>query len=208
MTRKPIAVEIAMPSGPAHYWREMLARADGFTIREIALCSDGVAYLTVKRYVHFLKKEGFIVRVGKKRDGFALQAVFAVRKRVNKAPIMRREPLKAPITAQQAMWNAMRVLVTFTIKELAFSASTEDRAVASSTADIYVRRLLAAGILERIENRHGLVRSGGGSSPCIYRLLPVANTGPEAPKLLKAGFVFDMNKRRQVGEAIVTEACS
>jgi len=203
MTRKPIHIEVAMPSGPAHYWREMMARPKGFTIREIALCSEGVAYKTVKRYVEFLKAGGFVVRVGARRDGYALQAIYAVKKRVTKPPIKRLDPLRAPLTAREAMWNAIRALSQFTVMELAVSASTEERPVAQRTADHYVRALLRAGVLQAVAPPETL--KGRGSTPGVYRLVKSANTGPLAPKLCVAGFVFDPNKNRVLGDAVVSE---
>lgn len=204
MTRKPIHIEVAMPSGPAHYWREMMARPKGFTIREIALCAEGVAYTTVKRYVWWLEKQGFASRVGKRRDGYALQNVYVVKKRQHKAPIERPDPQRAPLTAREAMWNAMRVLRQFTVDELAYTAATEERPVAQRTADRYVRELARAGVLLVVSRQKSL--KCRGSTPGIYKLSPHHNTGPQAPKLCNAGFVFDPNKNRAIGEAVVTEA--
>lgn len=203
MTRKPIHIEVAMPSGPAHYWREMMARPKGFTIRQIALCSEGVAYKTVKRYVEFLKAGGFVVRIGAKRDGYALQAVYAVKKRQTKPPIKRPDPQHAPLTAREAMWNAIRALNQFTVIELAVSASTEERPVTQRTADHYVRALLRAGVLQTVSRPQ--THEGHGSSPGVYRLARSANTGPLAPKLCVAGFVFDPNSNRVLGDAVVSE---
>jgi hypothetical protein len=205
VTRKPIAIEIAMPSGPAHYWSLMQAAgARGFTVRSIALASEGVAYKSVKRYVEFLKAEGFIVRIGEKRDGFAMQAVYAVKQRQRNAPIKRAEGKAEPFTARQALWNAMRTLARFSINELAIAASTEERPVAQRTADAYVRALIKAGAVIVIDPPQRL--KGKGSTVGVYRLAPCANTGPQAPKLCKADFLFDMNTRKPLGEAVVTEA--
>jgi hypothetical protein len=205
MPRKPIMIEIAMDSGPSHYWKLMLAAGQkGFTIRSIALASDGVAYKSVKRYVDFLKAEGYVARVGSKQDGYATQAVYAVKKRVNKPPIKRPAGKEEPFTARQAMWNAMRTLNQFSVNELAKAASIEERHVAQHTADNYIRALLKVGVLIAVEAPQRL--AGKGSTPGVYRLAPRANTGPQAPKLCKANFVFDMNTRKPLGEAVVTEA--
>lgn len=207
MPRKPIMIEIAMDSGPSHYWKLMLAAgAKGFTIKSIAFASEGVAYKSVKRYVDFLKSEGFIARIGSKPDGYATLAVYAVKKRVNKAPIKRPAGKGEPFTARQAMWNAMRTLSQFSVSELAAAASIEERPVAQRTADNYVRALLKAGVLIVVDAPQCL--DGKGSTPGVYRLAPRANTGPQAPKLCKADFLFDMNTRKPIGEAVVTEARS
>lgn len=209
MTRKPIHIEVAMPSGPAHYWREMLSRPKGFTIREIALCAEGVAYTTVKRYVWFLAREGYVVRIGAKRDGYALQNLYTVKKRQQKAPIERPDPQRAPLTAREAMWNAIRALEQFSARELAVSASTEERPVSQRSANLYIQKLVAVGVLQVLERPQKALGKAGhtplGATAGRYRLVKSANTGPLAPKLCVAGFVFDPNSNRVLGDAVVSE---
>lgn len=213
MTRKPIAIELAMPSGPAHYWAAMLAKQAGFTVRDIANASAGVSYETVKRYVWFLTKSGHVVKTGTRRDGYALQSVYNVARRVAKAPIERVADKTAPLSARDAMWNAMRALRRFTVAELRLAASTEERPVSQRSASLYVQRLRDAGMLIVIEapqhaNGRAAKRAPAGAQSGVYRLAPKANSGPLAPKLCNAGFVFDMNRRAVIGETIVTEARS
>ncbi|MCC3246180.1 hypothetical protein LG047_12755 [Methylocystis sp. WRRC1] len=210
--RKPIHIEVAMPSGPAHYWKAMLsAGAKGFTIRAIALASEGVAYDTVKRYVWFLEKQGYVLKIGKKLDGYATQNVYAVKKRQTKAPIERPDPASRPLTARDAMWNAIRTLSQFTARELAVAAATEERPVSLRAAELYVQKLVQAGVLQVVTapaRASGKSASGApqGATAGVYRLLKTANTGPQAPKVCNAGFVFDPNSSRVLGAAIVTEA--
>jgi len=208
--RKPLHVEVAMPSGPAHYWREMRRYgAKGFTVKLIALAADGVAYETVKRYVWFLVKAGYVARIGKRKDGYATQALYVVRRDVARAPIERPDPARAPITAREAMWNAMRALRTFTARELAVSASTEERPVSLRSANLYIQRLAQAGVLQTItppERAAGRIgRVPRGATAGVWRLARPADTGPQAPRLCNAGFVFDPNSNRVLGDAIVTE---
>lgn len=210
MTRKPIPLEIVLPSGPAHYWAAMKkAGKKGFTVRAIALASDGVAYETVKRYVWFCLKAGHVVRIGEKLDGYATQAVYAVKNGLTKAPIERKGEKR--LTARQAMWNAMRSLAQFTVAELRAAAETEERAISLRTAELYVQKLAQAGaliVLDAPARASGKTKGGTpkGATPGRYRLKPAANTGPQAPVLCKADFIFDMNKRQPIGEAKVTEA--
>lgn len=205
MTRKPITVEVAMPSGPAHYWREMNARKQGFTVAQIANASKGVSYTTVKRYVWFLEKEGYVGRIGKARVGCALRNIYVIRRTSVKAPIERPNPKQAPLTAREAMWNAMRALGQFTARELAVSASTEERAVSQRSANVYIKRLVEVGVLQVVQLPSKAMGRPLGSVAGIYRLLKSADTGPGAPKLCNAGFVFDPNKNRVLGDAVVTE---
>ena len=140
MTRKPIAIEVAMPSDPGHYWRKMRARANGFTLSDIALSSEGVAYTSVKRYARFLVKSGFVVRIGEKKSGYATEALYAVKKDSRVAPIERADPLARPPTAREALWTAMRALAQFSVAELAISASTDERAVSGRSANLFVQK--------------------------------------------------------------------
>ncbi len=205
MTRKPIAIEIAMPSGPAHYWREMLARKKGFTVSDIALSSEGVAYTTVKRYVWFLVKAGFVVKTGEKKSGYATQAVYTVKKDSRVAPIERADPLVKPPTGREALWTAMRALSQFSVAELAVSASTDERPVSGRSASLFVQRLVQAGAIEVIEAPRRASGRPLGARAGLYRLKRSANTGPLPPKICIANFVFDPNKNRVLGEVVVTE---
>ncbi len=201
--RKPLLVEIAAPSGPEHYWREIRARRKGFTIPDIALCSDGVCYTTVKRYVWWLEKNDFVVRIGQRKSGYATQTLYALKTDRREAPIERaKEP--SP-TGRQAMWTAMRTLAQFTVAELAACASTDERPVSARAAHLYVQRLVDAGALQVLRKP---ARANGrplGATSGLYRLAKSADTGPEAPKLLNASLVFDPNRRRILGDAVVSE---
>lgn len=212
MTRKPCHIEIAMPSGPAYYWAAMLAKPKGFTVKDIARASEGVAYETVKRYVWFCVRDGHVVRIGSKQDGYANLAVYAVKTRRNRAPIERVSERKSPLSAREAMWNAIRAMKRFTVAELRVTASTEDRPISTRSALVYVQALRKAGILIVIEeparaNGRDTGRAPRGAAAGLYRINP-AHSGPLAPKLCNAGFVFDMNRRVVVGHPIVTEARS
>ena len=210
MARKPLAIEIAMPSGPAHYWKAMKAAGKkGFTVRAIALASEGVAYETVKRYVWFCVQRGHVVRIGERLDGYATQAVYAVKTPLAKAPIERAGEKR--LTARQAMWNAIRALADFSVNELAAAAATEERAISRRSAEVYVQKLVAAGVLLMLEaprRASGKSKDGTpkGATPGRYRLKPSANTGPQAPALCRADFVFDLNTMQALGETKVTEA--
>jgi hypothetical protein len=209
MTRKPIAIEIAMPSGPAHYWAAMKAAGKkGFTVRSIALSSGGVAYETVKRYVWFCVRHGHVVKIGAKKDGYATQVVYAVKTPLTMAPVERKGEKR--LTARQAMWNAMRTLHQFSARELQANATTEERPISLRSVELYIQKLVAAGVLSVLEEASrasGKSKTGTprGAAPGRYALKPSANTGPQAPVLCKADFVFDMNTRKPLGETKVSE---
>ncbi len=198
--RKPIAIEIAAPSGPAHYWAAMKAAGNkGFTVRAIALDSEGVTYETVKRYVWFCVRSGYVAKIREKVDGYATQGVYVVTTPLRKPPIERKNDKR--VSGRQAMWNAMRTLSQFSAKDLQICASTEQQPVSRRSAELYIQKLNEAGALVVIEapaRASGKGKSGRprGATPGLYRLKGAANTGPAAPVLGRAGELFDMNTKR------------
>lgn len=202
----PVHIAVALPRGPEHYWREMRAKGEkGFTVQDIALASEGVAHGTVKRYVWFLEKAGYIVKVGTKKSGYGIANVYRIKKDRRSAPIESAEGKDKTSTARQALWTAMRTLPQFSVAELVACASTEERPIALRSGELYVQRLVKAAVLDVVEapqRANGWPRGARGG---LYRLKRSADTGPIAPKLCKADFVFDSNKNRILGEAVVTE---
>lgn len=202
----PVHIAVALPRGPEFYWKEMRARtARGFTVQDIAFSAEGVSNTTVKRYIWWLEKHGYVVKVGTKKSGYGIANIYKIKQDSRTAPIERAADKGKPTTARQALWTAMRTLPQFSIAELGACASTEEHPVAQRSAELYVQRLVSAGVLEVIEapkRANGWPRGARGG---VYRLKRSADTGPLAPKLCKADFVFDANKNRILGEAVVTE---
>jgi hypothetical protein len=214
---RPFTLPLALPRGPEHYWKLMQAHGPrGFAIQNIALCCDGAAFATVKAYVRYLLKDGHIVKIGEKKNDYGNTAhVYAVKKRLRAAPVMRREEFTgARGKIQQQCWTAMRTLGTFSIAELAASASIEESPVKSRTAETYIRRLAKAGAVEIVspykkgEKAPQGQRGSPGAKAGAYRLKRSADSGPLALKIFNASIVFDPNKNRLLGEAVIEEARS
>lgn len=208
---RPHALPVALPQGPAHYWKMMQTLSKrGFTIGDIALCSEGVAYSTVKDYARYLLDEGYIVKVGTRKTGYAIADVYSVKKAVRSAPAVRRRPgyTGQRGAIQTALWNAMRTLASFTLIELQATASTEEHPIRLRTAEEYVRRLVKAGAVEVVEPYRKGAPGASGARRGTYRLSRAANTGPLPLKIFDARVVFDPNKNRVIGEAVVAEARS
>ena len=96
-------------------------------------------------------------------------------------------------SGQSQMWTAIRALATFSARELVVAASTEERAITLETAKSYIKHLNAAGYL-KIEQA-----ARPPHRPAIYRLIPRANTGPLAPRILRAKLVYDANRQTIMG---------
>ena len=83
------------------------------------------------------------------------------------------------------MWTAMRQLKSFSPRELAAHASTEDTPVTLEVAQDYCRALLGAGYL--VATRKAVP----GKQLAIYRL--TRNTGPRPPREKRVRAVVDDN---------------
>lgn len=92
---------------------------------------------------------------------------------------------------EQNMWTAMRQLRSFSARELAAHASTEEVPASVEAAQDYCRALLGAGYL--VATRKAMP----GKQPAIYRL--ARNTGPRAPREKRVRAVIDDN----VGQTIL-----
>jgi hypothetical protein len=88
------------------------------------------------------------------------------------------------------MWNAIRMLPSFSGRELAYFASTDTVVVAIGTARAYVRLLAKAGYLRREKER--------------YYPIPGKVKGPKAPMIQRLKTVFDPN----INEIVYQEGIS
>ncbi len=210
MMHRPFAVPVALPRGPEHYWKTMQALDEkGFTVRDIALCADGSAHATVKNYVQFLVRKKILVKVGARKEGYVEAGVYRIKTPQRFAPVMHRtEYLGARGAIQRALWTAMRSLSQFSLPELAATASTEEHPVKLRTAEEYVRRLRRVGVVEDVKRYQRSAPGASGAKAGVYRLVRAHNSGPLPPKVFSAQIVFDPNKNRVLGEALVSEAQS
>jgi hypothetical protein len=92
---------------------------------------------------------------------------------------------------REQLWRTMRILVEFTPRELAITASTPDNHITRQTAGSYINRLHAAGYLRMT------VKSSPGS-PSRYMLMRHMYTGPKPPLVQQDKQVYDPNLRRVV----------
>jgi hypothetical protein len=90
-----------------------------------------------------------------------------------------------------AAWRGMRIMKRFTTRELHNATGAAETDIRS-----FCTYLLKAGYLKKI--------SGGRSgNPATYQL--IRNTGPEAPQVTRAKFVFDPNLTEVTWPTAVTE---
>ncbi|MGD9949877.1 MAG: hypothetical protein AB7U29_15560 [Desulfobulbus sp.] len=135
---------------------------------------------TVREYVLGLEKAGFLQRLPREEGPWAPNTWELIKDVGIEAPRVRKDgTLVTQGDGRRNMWEAMRILRTFTPRELAVAASLPECPVKESTALDYAKHLCKAGYLKQ-----------NGKA---YRFLPAAYTGPMAPQIQRTKLVWDPN---------------
>lgn len=189
--------------GSAYYWqvvRDLTAqdRSRLITIEDVLGHTNSVEKSTVRQWLINLADAGILERIRPSVPGEATS--FRVVRRPTVLPQLARDGRSVP-SGQEAIWNALRALRSFSASELALAASTEERAVSLQTAKSYIKHLHGAGFL--IVEQPG--RAGKAARLARWRLKPSMNRGPLAPKVLRTKLVYDPNIEEVVGEAEAEE---
>ena len=197
--------------GPEHYWPLMRkAGSAGFTVRDVAGCSNGPTFSTVKGYIKRLRDMGAVEVAGDAEGRKAKRAtLYRVKVETIKAPVVRRPEYTGKRgQVQELIWQTMRDGVSYDLRKLAVEASTDACEVSYSAVRTYVGFLVHAGI---VVVDAPMTRSVPGRRPGavggVYRLRPSANTGPKPPKVIRRQ-VWDANTETFVGEALPARAAT
>lgn len=162
-------------------WAEIRKQRE-FTRRSLGEATN-ISKGTISDYLQALKAAGVVRHTGAAKDGAYLFTL--VKDRGVRAPQPRKDGSEVKqISANEAMWNAMRLLKQFTARDLALHASTEVSSVSEKNAAGYCWHLTKARYL-------GIVTFGRSHKPAVYRF--VRFTGPKPPMILRTGQVFDAN---------------
>ena len=192
--------------GIEHYWlvmRTLGVNGNTFTVRQIFDRSNCSSQSTIRDYVRRLAAAEYVETPGTAIDDDGIARVsYRLLKHPRTAPSLRRDGSPcSPAQGQAQMWNAIRALAVFTSPELAIAASPDDCVIAAATAKAYTAQLGRAGYLS-------VASKGSPGKPTIWRLKPSMNTGPLAPKILRAKLVWDANREEIIGEASASEVSS
>lgn len=179
--------------GSAYMWsvvRELTKdrRDRVFTLADILAQTNSTELSTVRKWARTLAKAGILEEV----DGG-----FRCLKRPTMLPHLSNAGEPVP-SRNDAMWAAMRALKSFSPRELALVASTEEAPVKEWTAKSYTVLLNAAGYLV-------VTSAATPRKQATYRLKPSKNTGPLAPRILRTKLVYDPNLQQVMGEAEAEE---
>lgn len=166
----------------------------GFTAADLARVS-GAKKEATEFYLGKLARQGRAERLGTTTDK---QAVYAVL-RVGVEPVVLDDSGQPSrdYTRRHALWNAMRILKKFTVRDL-WTNVRESNPLTQAMVAKYVTRLHAAGYLADLEG------DGRFGDP-EYALRPAMNTGRRPPRLCEAELIFDPNKQAFFGTAEARE---
>jgi hypothetical protein len=149
-----------------------------------------VPLATIRTYLQGLENAGFIVFSGTvpKTDGRpgSVNRYKLVNDCGVDAPRVRKDgsPVKQGRGREQ-MWRTIKILKTFTPRELALAASTEERLVKESEAKRYVSFLYHANYLYLVD--------AAGTKQARYRFNPRKDTGPKPPQVQRLKTLYDPN---------------
>lgn len=151
------------------------SRMKFFGYSEIAV-EMHISHEMATRFVRAWSDEGRLI---------ALQAGPGLRKLWRADPAWKPVPVKQGRTADLNLWTGMRGLGSFTARDLAAHASTEEVPVGVDYAQGYCRALLASGHLKVVR------KAVPGRAEAVYRL--ARNTGPRPPRERRVVAVIDDN---------------
>lgn len=199
MARKPVhlVADAKRPQGRDVIWGairklrrftvlelEHATRIDEQTIRSYVQGLKAAGYLTVAEPVHKDHKHGVLNSTS--------EILALVRDIGVEAPRVTRAG--KPVTqgaGTESMWRAMRMLKSFSTRELVTLASSGGVTVTLDTAKRYVAHLHKARYLRMVER-------GGPGCGARYALVPARNTGPRPPQVQRVHHVWDANEGRVV----------
>lgn len=188
---------IVMVPGHEEMWfaiRDIPNYRAGFTAADLARVS-GAKREATEFYLAKLARQGRAERLGTTTDQ---QAVYAVL-RVGVEPVVLEvngQPSR-DYTRRHALWNAMRILKKFTVRDL-WTNVRDDNPVTQAMVAKYVTRLHAAEYLDIIE-------IDKRNDDPVFHLRPAMNTGRRPPRLCEAELIFDPNKQAFYGTAEARE---
>lgn len=172
-------------------WQAM-RRLQTFDARELSLATGVDRRKTVlEEYLSGLVRAGILDKTPPARvGGFARYAL--VRDTGVDAPRVRKNGSLVPCSGQSRMWQAMKILKVFSVRDLVVHAGLPDAPVTEKTAASYCRWLM--------QGQYLMPFSGEANDVLRYRF--IRDTGAKAPQILRVKQLFDPN----TGEVVTSDA--
>jgi len=167
--------------------REIGAGEEPFTVGDVHRRTNARPD-SVREYVVALFRAGYLEVSGEQpRPSGTPAKLYVLKRSPQDAPRLRPDGTEVSMgSAREQMWRTMRMLGTFTLKDLIVAASTEAVTIKESDARDYLSNLRKAGYL--VSKRQAI--KGG---PAVFRMLPGKYTGPKPPMVQRVQQVFDPN---------------
>lgn len=139
-------------------------------------------------YVRALAKAGFAKEVGERRTKYGRPIkLYRLTNKPTAHPRVRYDGAASERAGlhQEQLWTAARRSKQFSVRELAFAAST-DGPVPVRTAQWYLQHLCDAGFVI-------VINTNGPQHEYTYRIKVAAESKPKAPRILRLHVVYDPN---------------
>jgi hypothetical protein len=192
-------LKVRVPRGHDGFWQIIcqLSRSQGrFTIADIDGESN-VPVRSIQKYLRLLVAGGVIQPAGPRAGKFEVVHYTLVKPSL-RAPRVRADGSTIADAAIGHLWTAIRNMKIFGLRELMFTAATEDVKPTYALAKRYVCYLTTAGYLT-------VMQPSVGNTPQVWRLKPGMDTGPLPPclKAVRSDAMYDPNLKAFVGAPVV-----
>ena len=186
MARKPVTRMNAYNNRQA-VWRVIRTLRTQFSVADLRY-DTALGLDTIRDYVTGLSNGGYLKKDGEREVNGRISTLYTLINDVGTAaPRVRKNgTLVTQGRGNQLMWRTMKVLGTFTARDLALTASLEECQIKQLSASSYCQQLHKAGYL-------AVAHGGKSAAPALYRLIPNKYTGPQAPMIQKIKQIFDPN---------------
>jgi hypothetical protein len=188
-----------MVPGQEEFWQALgplARRKGGFTGAEAASAA-GITGAAAHRHLLRLEKGSFAARGGVTAEG---EPIWQVRRHPMWPPVLEADGTPSKDHLLRAnLWRAAKMVKTFTARELALVASTEEVPAPLAKARRFCELLSGAGYFAPLEGP-------GRTGEAEWMLKPAMNTGPLPPRICGVSLVYDLNRRCFFGHlAVATE---
>lgn len=196
INRKPTHIEqLGMLSKRERIWA-VIRRLKTFTGPQLQGELKGFVPLnTIRSYLQGLEMAGYIEFSGTRKNktsGGTVNCYKLINNCGVEAPRVRKDgsPVLQGIWREQ-LWRTMKILKTFSFRELAIASSTEEHGVKESDTRRYVQFLHQAGYVN-------LINKETTTTPVRYRFNPRKDTGPKPPQVQRLKTLYDPNLEKIV----------
>jgi hypothetical protein len=188
-------VAVRMPPGPELLWRALLdvsRLSPQFAVASAAMVARSSEW-AMEDYIQRLHRAGAVSRAGRSTAG---ETLWQLNTRRNTPFFLDRKGREDRAhQAIDALWRAIKMVKSFTLRELVHHASLPSLPITAETAKSFAAALAEAGYL--------VTHPASGEDR--FRLVEGMATGPLPPRVCKAVFVYDRNRGYVVNRELVAE---